>query len=160
MNFSELCKHNHCFFYILSDLSMKFYSVKIPIVRHLIFICGRQSVAVFQIQAPWLNLASLSAKLFKSIYIVKDKKEKKWYIYKYIHMNSKFAEHPPSLDIFFPSLFCNSFFFFFPPLHIFKSWMSLTELFPVTVLCTGACVCVCYIYIYIFLQKYQFSSGA
>lgn len=31
--------------------------------------------------------------------------------------------------------------------------MSLTELFPVTVLCTGACVCVCVIYTYIFFCK-------
>lgn len=66
-------------------------------------------------------------------------------------MNSKFAEHPPSLDNFFPSLFCNS-FFFFPSFAHFQELNVLNRTVP----CNGFVywrVCVCVIYTYIFFCK-------
>lgn len=67
-------------------------------VRHLIFIIGQSIAVFFGSRQPSLNLASLSAKLYNSIYIAKNKKAKK----KWKNVNSEFAEHPPSLDTIRP----------------------------------------------------------
>lgn len=82
MNFSELCKHNHLFLYIFSDHDENFTVSKNDpplshFVRHLIFIIGQSIAVFFGSRQPSLNLASLSAKLYNSIYIAKNKKAKK-----------------------------------------------------------------------------------
>lgn len=106
MNFSELCKHNHLFLYIFSDHDENFTVSKNDpplshFVRHLIFIIGQSIAVFFGSRQPSLNLASLSAKLYNSIYIAKNKKAKKK-----MFGNSEFAEHPPSLDTIRP--LCNA----------------------------------------------------